>query len=495
MNIQRLQSHMNWRLRHYRKARREGSILVLSAILMIVFISIAALSVDLGYINGVQTELDRAVDAAALASAGNLIDGVQEATNAAEEYVARNNVGSGFSNDFVEVEVGQWNDESQTFIPSPTLPSAVRVRASRNDQRPLFFGRVLNREAFPIRSEAVAMYQPRDIMLVLDYSGSMNDDSEFKSFDRLGRESVESNLALIYTELGAPAVGSLQMAPQYMVVAGQSPGNSHEPQLFVEYRYDSVLVSSTKPFHKIRVYRNGSSYNQSTSSGTFNSETGVYEVELSYNNNQIKRVYVESGYNNSNHNNSNKYSEDFYFDTTNRIRQHAKDAFGLDNVSWPYPSGSWNSYIDYVTSSSGQNADAGYRYKFGYLNWVNYLLQNQEAFSETPVLWQTSEYPITAVKNAVTVFMSYLQEVDTNDKMGLSVYNSPSGDAVLEQSLTLDFAGIEEISRQRPSRSLYLHDQHWCWPTGSDRRTARPCPHRFLQADRADDRRCSQYTE
>ena len=243
MSMQRTSANL---LRISRHERREGSIIVLSAILMIVFISIAALAVDLGYINNVQTELDRAVDAAALASAGNLIDGVQAATTAAEQYVSLNSVGSGISNDDVDVEVGQWNDDTQSFVPSTTLPSAVRVVASRNDQRPLFFGRALNRDAFPIHSEAVAMFQPRDIMLVLDCSGSMNDDSEFKSFDRLGRDAVEANQALIYTELGAPNVGTMPAVPDWMTVTGDAPSNSHKPQLYVEYQYNGILAMSTK---------------------------------------------------------------------------------------------------------------------------------------------------------------------------------------------------------------------------------------------------------
>ena len=150
-----------------------------------------------------------------------------------------------------------------------------------------------------------------------------------------------------------------------------------------------------------------------------------------------------------NHSNSNRYKETFYFNSGSQMRAHAREAFDLNDVTWPYPSGSWNSYIDYCRSSSGQNKDAGYRYKFGVLNWLNYLLQNKEAYNETPDLWQTSEFPITAVKNAVTLFLAYLQEVDTNDKLGLSVYNSPNGDALLEEQLTFNFAHLEDVSRQR----------------------------------------------
>lgn len=432
-----------------RHQRRAGSILVLSCILMIAFIAVAALSVDLGYVNNVQSELDRAVDAAALASAGTLIDGIPEAQQAAVDYVSMNSVGTGFDSNNVEFETGHWNDETRTFTPSTSLPSAVRVRAQRNDQRPMFFGRALHREAFPIRAESVALFQPRDIMVALDFSGSMNDDSEFKSFGRLGRAAVEANLQQIYAELGAPALGTLAMAPRYMVVQGAVPNVVDKPQIYVEYQFNSVVVSSTKPFHTVRAYRNSSSYIHTNSAGTYDSTTGLYSNTLTYSSHQVRRVYVESGYNSSSHTSSNKYSENVYFDTMTAIRNHAKTAFALNAVAYPYPGGSWDGWVDYCTASSGQNSTAVYRYKFGYLNWVNYLLEQQESVAETPVLWQTSEQPVTALKNAMGVFVSYLQEVDTDDQMGLSVYNSNDNDAVLEHGLSFNLTTVEDTVQHR----------------------------------------------
>ena len=64
--------------------------------------------------------------------------------------------------------------------PTDQLPSAISVSMTYPNL-PFFFGRVLGRNTFDLQSSAIAMYQPRDIMLVLDFSGSMNDDSELKS--------------------------------------------------------------------------------------------------------------------------------------------------------------------------------------------------------------------------------------------------------------------------------------------------------------------------
>ena len=48
-------------------------------------------------------------------------------------------------------------------------------------------------------------------MLVLDYSASMNDDSELRRISEYGegvRETVEANLLQIYQDLGSPTYGN-----------------------------------------------------------------------------------------------------------------------------------------------------------------------------------------------------------------------------------------------------------------------------------------------
>ncbi|MBN1590673.1 MAG: VWA domain-containing protein, partial [Pirellulales bacterium] len=116
---------------------------------------------------------------------------------------------------------------------------------------------------------------------------------------------------------------------------------------------------------------------------------------------------------------------------------------------YPYPSGSWDDYIDYVKSSTNYPAKAGYQKKYGFLTLINYWLERKPRHSETPDLWKVTAQPVTAVKDAVGVFMDYIQEVDVDDRVGLIVYNSPSQQALLEKSLTMDFSTVEEIVQQR----------------------------------------------
>lgn len=332
-----------------RRPSRRGATIVLLAIMMTALMAMVAFSVDTGYMLSIKTELKRAADSGALAGAGRLVDGQAAAQAEVTQFVQMNPVGKEpVEGADLQIEFGEWDPDAKSFTANDEVPSAVRVRLERSDQ-PLFFARVLGRDRFDTTAQSIAVYQPRDIMLVLDFSGSMNDDSELKSISTLGRDAVEANLAQIYDELGSPVFGNMQWTPQYI--------SSND---------DNFVL------------------------------------------NQL----------------------------------------GLNNVPYPYPGGSWGNYINYVQGNGSVNS-AGYRKSYGYLTWMNYLLESMPRHDQTPDLWKTSEQPVTQVKNAVTIFLSYLQEVDTEDRLGLSLYNSPAETAVLESPLTSNYQYVEDISRQR----------------------------------------------
>jgi hypothetical protein len=125
-----------------------------------------------------------------------------------------------------------------------------------------------------------------------------------------------------------------------------------------------------------------------------------------------------------------------------------RDRLGLRGVNYPYPSGSWSDYFQYVRWDNDVK-EAGYQKKYGYLTLVNYWLEKKPMYEQTPDLWQTSEQPITALKNAVTLFLDYVEAGDSNDRVGLCVYTSQSGTALLEHELTYDYDAIDNISRHR----------------------------------------------
>ena len=137
----------------------------------------------------------------------------------------------------------------------------------------------------------------------------------------------------------------------------------------------------------------------------------------------IYKAWVKSGDNGTS-------GELFDFDSTT-IRATIKTALGLNTVAYPYPCGSWNEFIDYGRSNAS-NKSAGFEYKFGYANLVAYWLESRNSYAETPDLWKVSAQPVKSLKDATDVFMDYIREVDTNDRVGLVVYNASNGNAKLE---------------------------------------------------------------
>jgi Flp pilus assembly protein TadG len=331
--------------------RRRGIIIVLTAVLMVFMLGMIAFAVDVGYIANARTEIQRATDSAAYAGAGALVNGTAAATTAAQQYLTANKVaGSAVNTNNATIEYGVWNPSTRTFTVTNTSPNAIRVTATTTNQ-PLFFGNAIGKSNFGVASSSIATYQPRDIGLVLDYSGSMCYDSQFRSIGLLGQSAIEANLQQIWQQLGSPKYGTLNWTP-------------------VSYGTSSTSNSSVR------------------------------------------------------------------------------SKFGLNSVSYPYPGGSWNEFIDYVQGDNDIQS-AGYRNKYGMMTFLSYILEKRCGASDTPGLHVTSEQPITALKDAVDVFLSFLSDNSTDDRVSLSIYTFSDNTAKLEQSLTKTYSLISNITRNR----------------------------------------------
>jgi hypothetical protein len=181
---------------------------------MVLMMAMLAFSIDMGFVCAMRTEAQRAADAGALAGAARLGENPNVAIEVARQYVQANRVGgSPVPDSQLDVEAGVWNAVTRRFVPTIDSPSALRVFA-RQPSLPLFFARVLNQQRFDIAAEAIAIYQPRDIVVVLDFSASMSDDSELVHIRSIGRGAVEANLLEIYQQLGAPVFGNLTWRPR-----------------------------------------------------------------------------------------------------------------------------------------------------------------------------------------------------------------------------------------------------------------------------------------
>ena len=200
---------------------RRGAVVVQVAVLGTVLVGFAALSVDVGAMYVVRAELQRCADSAALAAASALASyspGVseQEAIARAQEIVAANPVWCKQLqlDQARDVIFGQarWNSQTNRYefvALSYGVPSAVEVRVrlthdSPNGPMKLMFANIFGKGDKEMWAVARAMILPRDIMLVIDCSGSMNDDSELRN-----EPFTDINLKQIWEALGKPPISKI----------------------------------------------------------------------------------------------------------------------------------------------------------------------------------------------------------------------------------------------------------------------------------------------
>ncbi len=344
-----------------------------------------------------------------------------------------------------------WNTSSQSFAhnwgESQTPYNIIKVRADRDaasggsadDRLPLLFAPIMGHTKTTIGAEAVASFPPRDIMVVLDFSGSMNDDSCFGRIGTLGRPYIENNMQTMWQELGSPVYGNLVFTSRYATLGGV-PASGTIPHIDVTVKRTSVAVTSTKSMTKVRLqYSNGSSQITTVSGGSL---TGTYAGTGSYVGKDIINCWVVSGTNASI--STGNYGEQFAF--TAAI---IKTALGL-NIAYPYSGGSWSEYISAVQSSNGSIVGAGYRDMFGYMTWIEYLQIYQQEAAQTVDLWKTSEQPIGVLKDGVDEFINYLTTIEAEDQVGLSIYTHTNSDgAILEHALSKNIDQVKTTTRHR----------------------------------------------
>jgi len=520
---------------------RRGAFMLLAAAGLVGMIGFVALSVDLGVISLTKTNLQKTADAAALAAAQEIIASVESASNdatspggpddinsisisaskaMAEKVAEMNGV---YIDPDRDVAFGRrvFNEDTQTFeivwgeppYTSGASFNVVQVTCRRDNPdttKPdsvleLFFAPVNGTKSAAISASAIAFVEARDIVSILDFSGSMNYDSALRSIDTFGRTALEDNMEDIFDALQPVDLGDLEFTPEWLTVEGEDPDSEGEAKIYVTFKHKEVFIDSTKdiqevylifedggwqhfgscgcssgtwkgsgnnnnePIHAVYV-RSGSSV--TTVSGqpasgrniphievTFyedhidvestknlsnvvlefsdgvhqkfeglNGKTGSFQGTGSNTGKTIERAWIKSGRNHSG--DGPGYGEEFenpggsadpqYFEDNN---WNVQVCFGLDNTPYPYPSGSWNDYIDHVRWSSPiENAD--YRKKYGGVTFVDYLLEKRQRNHQTPDLWKTPHYPFHAMKNGMSLFLGFLDELEFGDHVGLVTYDS-----------------------------------------------------------------------
>jgi Flp pilus assembly protein TadG len=119
-------------MRQARKSER-GAILVATVLALPALLALAAVGIDTGRIAFTATEVQNVADAAATAGAQNLLEGGSATTarSQAQTVAAQNAVnGSGATVLPAQIDVGQYNYTTNTFVNGANPPSAVRATPS-----------------------------------------------------------------------------------------------------------------------------------------------------------------------------------------------------------------------------------------------------------------------------------------------------------------------------------------------------------------------------
>ncbi|MCC9607240.1 pilus assembly protein TadG-related protein [Blastopirellula sp. JC732] len=422
-----------------RRTPRKGVFVVLAAIVLVVLFAFISFGIDTGLISLEQARMQNGVDAAALAASQEITAAVADAgengndpnsisiTHAkqmAVDVAAANGVYLNADRDIVfgkrtyDASSGEW-----TYAWNAAPYNVVKVEAHRDqtdltapDGRvPLAFGWAVGVPSVPLVTKATAFVEARDLVVVLDFSGSMNDDSQFRAIDRLGEPAITENLREIFTSMN-PNVGGFPVEPEYLTIVGAAPTIGCMPQIKVTFKGTEIYAESTKDLSNVVLeFDDGYRYKfDDLHQGT----TGTFAGVGSYSGRVITKCWVKSGCNEAS--DGSGYGE-LFADTNAAV----KTAFQVNNVPYPYASGSWDEYINYCRHDADV-IKAGYRNKYGGITLANFWLAKKYNSWQTADLWKAPHYPFHAVKNGFSLFLTFLDDLDFGDEVGIVSYDENS---------------------------------------------------------------------
>jgi len=398
-------------------------IVVLTAFLLTVLFAFLALSIDTGRVVLTETQMQNAADAASLAASQEIqaavhaagqgvgsatIDANSIAVEAARQMAADVAEANGVYIDPAnDVQFGKriYNPSGSTWsVQWGGAPyNVVKVTARRNGadtsapdgEFPLAFGWAIGKDSVPLQVSSTAFTEARDLVLVLDWSASMNDDSSFNS--SLGTSTVEGLLDGMWDTLR-------EADPKW-------PGTS-----------TSKFPESG--FGQVNSYYG--TYVSSTTNSTIMSALGLDQNDTDGN-----RLYP--------------------------FPQAGRYSSGLPKPkpSNTTSDSLWNGYINWVKNHSNTT----YRKRYGYRTLMDYLQQNREDRSESEDLWRTPHYPFTANVKGATMFLQFLEDLDFGDEVGLVGYGQwavkqmtiNDGEVSMDISddpITSNYSDINELQRR-----------------------------------------------
>ncbi|HEV8066552.1 MAG TPA: pilus assembly protein TadG-related protein [Planctomycetaceae bacterium] len=174
--------------RSFRPDRSRGAILPLTAISIIGLCGFLALSIDLGMLAVARAQVQDAADAAAICGARSLIGSetnyVANSTANAIAQATRNTIlGTNINPAEVTVLQGNYHYNYTTQKFSPEFPPGVNenynlTQVTISHTYNTTFAKVIGVPTMTVTGKSTAAHRPRDVAMVLDYSGSMNNESD-----------------------------------------------------------------------------------------------------------------------------------------------------------------------------------------------------------------------------------------------------------------------------------------------------------------------------
>lgn len=468
---------------NHRKPRsftRRGVIAIQIAVCSTVLFGLSALVIDIARMYTTQTELQAAADSAALAAAAQLAGGsegtpAELALTAADDFAHRNSA-AGYDVRVLgsDLELGRavydTSTSKFTFSPGGTNYDAVRVtvRHTAGDGLvtvPFLFAPVIGKSGDQVQARAAAVLIPRDISVVIDLSGSMNDDSELRHYKQyLGEEGqwragIEVNLRDVWCALDGPEplrpyVPGLEDETEYASDTG--------PTIGALSNWGSQVVPETySPASDAGLWyiKKGTAL----SGATLTAVKASLQAR-SYTTDEINCLISTSKDSTSNPPQfQNRTLVILGMATWKSGRAGGRpggngDVLVQNNelVTTTYPTWrgdwSWANYVSYVANSSEMTStNSALRYRYGLKTFTNFLLESEPRAADTGILWQTPEQPLRAVKDAVQAMTDVIVGLESLDHMSLEIFAQT---AHHEVNLSDDLQAV-------PDRLYHMQSAHY----------------------------------
>ncbi len=423
---------------------RRGVFLVVGAVCLVGALALMALAVDIGVASLTKSQMQSAVDSAslaaameintALASAGTSVTNTfayaQEQARTKAAAVAKLN--KVHVNATTDVAFGRryYDSASKKYLidwnAGSTQTNVVKVIARRDNSAknapdakvPSLFA--IGSAGTVLRTEAVAFIDPRDMVIVQDFSRSMNFDSYFTDevTTGLSKTQIEDALALVWSDLQPLTLGTMTYTPQYFSQAVTTSGVTGT----VTFKGTTVAVTNTTGLANVKLTFWNNLTQTITISGT-TTTTGTYAGTGSNAGQRVSSATLTAYQVGST-------TKTIALTTHSTTAANIMTAFGLTTGNYPYAGGSWSDYITYVQTC---NAPVGYGYAlpaYGYMDmyggmtYLCYIMRSYPTHASNKDLWKTRHYPFQACKDGQQLLCDFLTGLGFDDRLGMVSYDT-----------------------------------------------------------------------